>query len=149
MRAGAAIVRGTYDRRTWRRLPRAPRVRSVLSGKEVVMPHMRRLTAAQRERHAMVAAALVRRVVEEACNQGNYAVLDEALAPLGTSAPLDPGSERPGALPGGLVGDRLPGLLVAFRAAVPDARWTIVEQVAALRPRRLLRPAAGAGAARP
>jgi hypothetical protein len=89
------------------------------------MPHTRHPTAAERERHALAAAALVRRVVEEACNQGNLAVLDELLAPPA------PGGARPDAAPGAAVPERLPALLAAFQAAVPDARWTILEQVAA------------------
>jgi hypothetical protein len=82
------------------------------------MAPTQRLTAAARERRAREAAALVRRVVEEACNQGNLAVLDEVLAP-------------PAARPDAPVRERLPALLAAFRAAVPDGSWTIVEQVAA------------------
>jgi hypothetical protein len=95
------------------------------------MAQMRHLTAAGRERRALAAAALVRRVVEEACNQGNLAVLDEVLARQATSAPLDSGRAQPNAVPDEPVRERLPALLAAFRAAVPDARWTIVEQVAA------------------
>jgi predicted ester cyclase len=67
-------------------------------------------------------AARVRRLVEEACNKGNLAVLDEVVAPA--ARPTD---ERPAG-----AGDpaRLRPLLAAFRAAVPDAHWTIVEQIA-------------------
>jgi hypothetical protein len=64
-----------YGRRTWCPLPRAPRVRSVLSGKEGLMAHRRHRTAAERERRATAAAALVRSAVEKAGNQGNLAVL--------------------------------------------------------------------------
>jgi predicted ester cyclase len=56
--------------------------------------------------------ALAERLVEEACNQGRLEVLDELLAP----------AHRAGGPP-------LRAHLAAFRAAVPDARWTIVEQV--------------------
>jgi glyoxylase-like metal-dependent hydrolase (beta-lactamase superfamily II) len=94
------------------------------------MPQTRRLTAAQQERRALAAAALVGRVVEEACNQGNLAVLDELLAPPAARAPLDPGRAGPASGLDAPVGERLPALLAAFRAAVPDARWTIVEQIA-------------------
>jgi predicted ester cyclase len=62
----------------------------------------------------------VRRLVEEACNKGNLAVLDEILAP-----PVQSTDERPSGDP-----RRLRPLLAAFRAAVPDAHWTIVEQIA-------------------
>jgi len=60
-------------------------------------------------------AAIIRRVVTHACNGGDLAALDEALAPVGSGARG--------------VGD-LREALAAFRAYVPDARWTIVEQVA-------------------
>jgi hypothetical protein len=93
-------------------------VESELQGKEARMVHTQRLTAAARERRAREAAALVRRVVEEACNQGHLAVLDAVLAP-------------PAAGPDAPVRERLPALLAAFRAAVPDAHWAIVELVAA------------------
>ncbi len=63
-------------------------------------------------------AAIIRRLVEHACNGGDLAALDEALAPAGAGA-----QGRRG------VGD-LREALAAFRAYVPDARWTIVEQVA-------------------
>jgi hypothetical protein len=95
------------------------------------MAHTQRLTAAERERRALEAAALVRRVVEEACNQGNLAVLDEVLEPPAIRAPLASGRVQPDAIPDAPVRERLPAQLAAFRAAVPDARWTIVEQVAA------------------
>jgi hypothetical protein len=81
------------------------------------MPTTRRPTAAQRARHAAASAALVRRVVEEACNRGDLAILDELLAVSTPMCPRDPLR-------------RLPALLAAFQAAVPDARWAILEQVA-------------------
>ena len=71
-------------------------------------------------RRAGGTAALVRRLVEEACNDGDLTVLDELLprsVTVGAAA-------RPGAL-------RLRQVLREFRAAVPDARWRIVEQIAA------------------
>jgi predicted ester cyclase len=64
-------------------------------------------------------AARVRRLVDEACNRGNLAVLEEVLPPPG---PTDAADGRAG-LP-------LRDYLAAFRDAVPDARWTIVEQIA-------------------
>lgn len=67
-------------------------------------------------------AARVRWLVEEACNKGNLAVLDEVVAP-----PVQPTDERPA---GASDPERLRPLLAAFQAAVPDARWTIVEQIA-------------------
>jgi predicted ester cyclase len=64
-------------------------------------------------------AAIIRRLVEHACNGGNLAALDEALAPVGAD------SAR------GVSGvGNLREALAAFQAYVPDARWTIVEQVA-------------------
>ena len=81
------------------------------------MPTMRRPTAAQQARRAAASAALVRRVVEEACNRGELAILEELLAMSTCCDPLD---QR----------GRLPELLAAFRAAVPDARWAILELVA-------------------
>src|SRR5689334_20666855 len=50
-----------------------------------------RRAAAAWERRAQEAAVLVRRVVEEPCNPGDLAVLDEILAPPATGAPLNPG----------------------------------------------------------
>jgi hypothetical protein len=67
-------------------------------------------------------AARIRRLVEDACNKGNLAVLDEMLAP-----PARPDEELPA---GTSDPARLRPLLVAFREAVPDAHWTIVEQIA-------------------
>jgi predicted ester cyclase len=56
--------------------------------------------------------------VDEACNDGNLAVLDAVLAPASPTAGAD-----------GLAGANLHDLLAEFQAAVPDARWTIVEQI--------------------
>jgi len=64
--------------------------------------------------------ALMTRLVDEACNNGNLAVLDEALAlPAGL------------AMGGATAGQRLTWFLSEFRAAVPNAHWTIEEQIAA------------------
>ncbi len=95
------------------------------------MPGTRRQTAAQRERRAAANAAMVRRVVEEACNRGNLAVLNELLASPTYHEPLDQRGQRSPVVPGAPVRERLRELLAAFRAAVPNARWTILEQVAA------------------
>jgi SnoaL-like polyketide cyclase len=84
------------------------------------MPSRRRTIPAQKARQATAHASSVRRVVEEACNNGNLAVLD-ALLPPPTCADAP---KTPRWLP-------LRQRLAAFRAAVPDARWTIVEQIAA------------------
>jgi predicted ester cyclase len=65
-------------------------------------------------------AARVRRLVEEACNGGNLAALDAALPP---ASPTDPATAD------GPAGSPLRDYLAAFRDAVPDARWTIVEQI--------------------
>mgnify|MGYP001241982895 CR=1 FL=1 len=62
--------------------------------------------------------ALVERLIEGACNQGHLDIVDEVLAPTAAATGAD-GPPRP----------RLREHLTAFRAAVPDARWTIVEQV--------------------
>lgn len=56
--------------------------------------------------------ALVRRLVEEGCAAGNLAILDEAFAPASP------------------VVVRLTSLLEQIRVAIPEARWTIEEQVA-------------------
>lgn len=64
-------------------------------------------------------ATQVRRVIQEACNNGNLLALEEALAfPSGPGTPDAPTPSQ------------LPQLLAAFRAAVPDAHWTIDEQIA-------------------
>ena len=65
-------------------------------------------------------AGRVRRLVEEACNGGNLAALDAALPP---PSPTDPAAAD------GRAGSPLRDYLAAFRAAVPDARWTIVDQI--------------------
>ena len=77
-------------------------------------PGPRRVSAAQQ---AAAQAACVRRVVERACNDGDLTVLDEVLPPPGTPA-------QPGVV-------CLRQVLPAFRAAVPDARWQIVDLIAA------------------
>ena len=83
------------------------------------MAKMEHLTPAWQGRRAGGPAALVRRLVEEACNDGDLTVLDELL----------PGSDsvEPAAQPNSL---RLRQLLLEFRSAVPDAHWQIVDQVA-------------------
>jgi predicted ester cyclase len=58
-------------------------------------------------------ARQVRRLIEEACNQGNLSVLEQALA--------SPASAT--------TSQRLPELLAAFRTAVPDCRWMVEEQI--------------------
>ena len=70
-----------------------------------------------RRRHDALAVR-VRRLVEEACNEGHLAGLDDVLAPASSMA----GADGPACA-------GLRDLLAAFRAAVPDARWTIVEQI--------------------
>jgi predicted ester cyclase len=76
---------------------------------------MSRGSANARADHGTDPQAQVRRLVEEVCSKGDLAVLDEMVA---TSA--EPGAAT-----------RLRPLLAAFRAAVPDACWTIMEQLAA------------------
>ena len=63
-------------------------------------------------------AAQVRRLVEEACNGRNPSVLEEVLA---TATRLPAAEVR--------TPPDLPKLLAAFQAAVPDALWTIEEQI--------------------
>jgi SnoaL-like polyketide cyclase len=79
----------------------------------------------RRERTAWDNPAVVCRLVDEACNASNLGIPDAVLAP-GGGAP-DPAA--PGA--GGLDRERIKQALRLFRAAVPDARWTIVEHSAA------------------
>jgi predicted ester cyclase len=79
---------------------------------EVGMTSAPRTTQA---RQAEAHAAATIRLVEEACNNGNSAIFDEVLA-----RPRDAGAMTP-----------LQQHLAAFRSAVPDARWTIVQLVAA------------------
>ncbi len=69
---------------------------------------------ARRARRDTTLAIRVRRVVEQVCNNGDLAVLDDVL-PMPSSGPSVPAALREA--------------LAAFRAAVPDARWTIVEQI--------------------
>src|SRR5919199_311657 len=80
----------------------------------------RRVTPARPQQRHDALAARVRRLVEDACKNGDLAALDAALAPVG---PADPPA------PDGRTGSPLRDYLAAFRAAVPDARWTIVEQI--------------------
>lgn len=91
----------------------------------------RHTTAAQREQHAAACAALVRRVVDEVCDQGDLAVLDAMAAMPSTDGLRDRPGPQAGATLAETVRGRLRALLAAFRAAVPDARWTILEQVSA------------------
>lgn len=70
---------------------------------------------ATQARPATPHAAWITRLVEVACNEGNLAILDEI--------PLPAGGEDTSSLLS------LRERLAAFRAAVPDARWTIVEQI--------------------
>jgi hypothetical protein len=82
------------------------------------MPGARRASAAEQARQAAAQAACVRQIVEQACNDGDLTILDVLLPPPPwTESPPAPAWLRQG--------------LEAFRAAVPDARWTIVQQVAA------------------
>jgi len=72
-------------------------------------------TAAQRARHK----ALVRQLVEEGVNHGHLEVVDAVLAPT-YRAPLPDGSGP----------QSVKELLSLYRRAVPDAQWTIEEQIA-------------------
>jgi predicted ester cyclase len=95
------------------------------------MPRTHRSTASQREQRAAANAALVRRVVEDACQRGDLAVLDEV---LGAPTDLDPRDRLAQGVAAGPWRPERGGwreMLAAFRAAVPDAGWTILEQVAA------------------
>lgn len=85
------------------------------------MEGARRTAAPRRTRRDAALAACVRRVVEEACNRGDLAMLDDVLPA--------PGAPEP-ATADGRVRPPLRDCVAAFREAVPDARWTIVEQVA-------------------
>ena len=76
-----------------------------------------------RERTGRDNAGMVRRLIQEACNAGNLDILDAVLVP-DYDAP-DP------SVPGSSGWERIKQALRLFRAAVPDARWTVVEQVAA------------------
>jgi predicted ester cyclase len=83
------------------------------------MAEVPRTTQARPARRAAAHAAWVTRLVEEACNEGDLAILDENPASPGAR-----GEGSPAPLP-------LRQQLAAFRAAVPDARWSIEELVAA------------------
>src|SRR5689334_13423383 len=63
-------------------------------------------------------ARLVQRLIDEVCNAGDLDRLDAFLAPEAV-------------LPGSRGSAALKQTLLLFRAAVPDACWTIQEQVAA------------------
>jgi steroid delta-isomerase-like uncharacterized protein len=68
--------------------------------------------------------AIIRRLFEEAFEQGNLAVLDEIIAPNQVNG-------GPGALPGmpsGPEGTKM--LITAYRNAFPDLHFTIDEQIA-------------------
>lgn len=62
---------------------------------------------------------LVRRLVEEGVNQGRLAIVDEVLA--ATFPPLSNTESGP---------EGIKRLLLMYRAAIPDARWFIEQQVA-------------------
>ncbi len=79
-----------------------------------------RTSHARQAREAAAHATVITRVVEEACNGGNLAIVDEAVVPLRDADATGAQSLLP-----------LRQYLAAFRAAVPDARWTIVQQIAA------------------
>ncbi len=89
-----------------------------------LMKDIRRDTTASRGPTARDNAALVQRLLEEACNAGHLDILDAVLAPDdGTAQSAGLGAHGP---------DRevIKQALRLFRAAVPDARWTIQEQIA-------------------
>jgi len=93
------------------------RVRPV---EEVSMTRAPRINHGQQARQAAAHAAAITRLVEEACNHGHLDILDEVVAPArGAGIALTPAPQP------------LRRQLAAFRAAVPNARWTIVQQVAA------------------
>lgn len=83
------------------------------------MPGTQCPSAAQHARQAAAHAACVRRVVEDACNNGDLAILDALLVPSARSNAAGDSEWLP-----------LREGLAAFRVAVPDARWSIVDQVA-------------------
>jgi predicted ester cyclase len=87
---------------------------------EHAMSDRRRTTPPTRPRGPETPAARVRRLVEEACNQGRLGILEEVLPSRHPADGAD-GGEPP-------AWAHLPDLLAAFRDAVPDARWTIVAQ---------------------
>ena len=62
---------------------------------------------------------LVRRLVEEGVNQGQLAIVDEVFAP--TFPPLSVDWTGP---------EGIKQVLAVYRAAIPDARWVIDEQIA-------------------
>jgi predicted ester cyclase len=77
----------------------------------------------QRERTDRENAELVQRLIEDVCNADDLDRLDTFLAPgYGASEAAMPGSSGT---------DGIKQALRLFRVAVPDARWTILEQVAA------------------
>jgi hypothetical protein len=63
-------------------------------------------------------AGLIQRLIQECCNDGDLSVLEQML--MIPDSPGAPEASSP---------SRLPHLLAAFRAAVPDARWAIEEQI--------------------
>lgn len=79
------------------------------------MPTTEAHAAAQRARHK----ALVRQLVEEGVNQGRLAVVDALLAPTNRVPLPDGGDPR-----------TVKELLDQYRRAVPDAQWTIEDQIA-------------------
>jgi predicted ester cyclase len=89
-------------------------------GKERVMAGTEPATPERRARRPDQPAALVRRLVEEACNDGNLSILDELLPSI-----------RSAGAAARLGGVCLRQVLPAFRTAVPDARWQIVDLIAA------------------
>ncbi|HZU12663.1 MAG TPA: ester cyclase [Chloroflexota bacterium] len=83
---------------------------------ETMLPERQPLTP---DTDAAACKGLVRRVVEEAVNGGNLAVLAELLAP-----------DIHGGVPGVHGAPDVQELLRVYREAVPDARWIIEEQFA-------------------
>ena len=76
-----------------------------------------------REQSDRANATRVQRLIEEACNAGNLDTLDALFAP-GCDVPET-------ATPASRGRDGIKQALRLFRAAMPDAHWTIQEQVAA------------------